>query len=442
MIDICIIGGGASGIIAAISARMENPHASICILEKSDKLGKKLLATGNGRCNFSNTSCKNSNEILNFFYELGIKSRVEEQGRIYPYSGQAQDVLNALVTYLITHDIKVNTNLPVSGLSVKTKSIDIVDSDGHLNIVNSDGYIDIISGSKKISAKAVLVATGGKAGPQFGCSGDGHKIARELGHTVTKTIPALSPVECKGNFEYLKGIRAKALVTLIKKSKPSDPDKDEKVIASEVGEVQFTEYGLSGICILNLSRNIIIGGDCGSNFEDYAISVDLLYDMSLKEVAQELSMRRNNPNISDNNLLISLVPKRLADFVLNRAGVSVAKVNEGDALLALVCDGQIKQIKHIFDDDQIERIAYTLKNLTFTVTNVKGWKFAQSTSGGISTDEIDMDTMESKIVKGVYFSGELIDYDGPCGGYNLNNAWETGIKAGMAMARKVTESNV
>ena len=432
MIDICIIGGGASGIIAAISARMENPHATIHILEKNDKLGKKLLATGNGRCNFSNTACASSNEILKFFNTLGIKPRVEEQGRIYPYSGQAQDVLNAFEAYLNMHDIKIHTGFVVENL-----------------IVNSDDHIEIIGIAKKLSAKNVLIATGGKAGPQFGCIGDGYKIARVLGHTVTKTIPALSPIECEGNFDKLKGIRAKALVKLLNNNMSHASENNEtlvferdKVIASEIGEVQFTDYGLSGICIFNLSRDIKLGDDETSNFSDYMIAVDLLPEMSLIEVERELNVRRDNINISPDNLLLSLVPKGLFDFVLSQAGVDIAKLNEGDTMLAIVCEGQIQQIKRIFNDEQIQKIAYTLKNLTFTVTNVKGWQFAQCTSGGIPASEIDMDTMESKIAKGVYFAGELLDYDGPCGGFNLNNAWDTGIKAGRAMAGKAMAANV
>ena len=467
MIDICIIGGGASGIIAAISARMENPNATIHILEKNDKLGKKLLATGNGRCNFSNTSCASSNEILKFFNMLGIKPRVEEQGRIYPYSGQAQDVLNAFEAYLNMHDIKIHTGFVVENLIVKTDSIDTEnsdsqiddedgdvrgsgsDSDDHVDSVTSDDHIEIIGIAKKLSAKNVLIATGGKAGPQFGCIGDGYKMARVLGHTVTKTIPALSPIECEGNFEKLKGIRAKALAKLVKSNIPPASENDEtlvierdKVIASEIGEVQFTDYGLSGICIFNLSRDIKIGNDETSNFSDYTIVVDLLPEMSLIEVERELTVRRDNLNISPDNLLLSLVPKGLVDFVLSQAGVDIAKLSEGDTMLAIVCEGQIQQIKRILNDEQIQKIAYTLKNLTFTVTNVKGWQFAQCTSGGIPASEIDMDTMESKIAKGVYFAGELLDYDGPCGGFNLNNAWDTGIKAGKAMAGKAMAANV
>ena len=407
MVDICIIGGGASGIIAAIAARMEDPDVSICIIEKKDKIGSKLLATGNGRCNFTNALCENSSKILDFFHVLGIKARVEEQGRIYPYSGRAKDVVNVFESYLNAHNIKVYTEFVAEGLNFHT-------SDSH-----APGRIDISGNGKKLSAKKVLLATGGKAGPQFGCSGDGYKMAREAGHTVTKVIPALSPVECEGSFEKLKGVRARASVTLYKKG---------NAVNTETGELQFTEYGLSGICIFNLSRDIRLED---GKFTDYEISVDLLYDISIDELELELKFRMDNPDIPNGNLLVSLVPEGLADFVLNRAGFNAAPCLEH----GLKHDKNGR--KFSISDEQIKQLAYLLKNLEFTVSNVKGWKFAQCTSGGIPVSEINMDTMESKIVKDLYFAGKLIDYDGPCGGYNLHNAWETGLKAGKAMAMKM-----
>jgi predicted flavoprotein YhiN len=417
MIDICIIGGGASGIIAAISARMENPHATIHILEKNDKLGKKLLATGNGRCNLSNTSCTYSWEILGFLNEVGVKSRIEEQGRVYPYSGQAQDVLNAFESYLMTYDVKVNTNYTVERVSLQ-----------------SNGYINIVSGENVISAKTVLISTGGKAGPQFGCSGDGYKIAKDVGHTTTKIIPALAPVECKGEFSKLKGTRVKADLKLVKKG---------EVLGEERGELQFTEYGLSGICVFNLSSEIKIAED---KFSDFQIFVDLFPDISFDELKLELINRHKNPNISADNLLVSLIPQKLADYVLalTKYKDDIEHASDDQVHTELITEAQTEPFTEVRTElikegqaELVKEVASALKELKFTVRNVKGWHFAQCTSGGIPICEINMDTMESKIARGLYFAGELIDYDGPCGGYNLNNAWETGIKAGKAMAMNV-----
>ena len=394
MIDICVVGGGASGMIAAAAARMENPKASIRILEKKGAVGKKLLATGNGRCNLTNTACGQADEIIAFFKMLGVKTREEEQGRVYPYSGRAKDVLNAFTLFLNSRNIDVVTDFTVDSLNF--------DRPGEFAVCGEHK-----KNSEQITARKVLLAPGGQAGPQFGCSGDGYRMARAAGHTVTKIQPSLSPVECEGSFEGLKGVRAKATVTLLKNG---------AAVHSEAGELQFTEYGLSGICIFNISRHVRTEG-CG--FNDYEIAADLMADVGMDELHNELKSRRDELGIPIGELLVSLVPGELAGFVLDRAGAK----RGGTA-----------------DDAQVKRIAEALKGLKFTVSNIRGWKHAQCTSGGLAASEINMRTMESKTVKGLYFAGEIIDYDGPCGGYNLNNAWWTGIKAGRAMGADVQDS--
>ncbi|MCL1809821.1 MAG: aminoacetone oxidase family FAD-binding enzyme [Clostridiales bacterium] len=385
---ICIVGGGASGMAAAAAACMENPGVLVCIVEKKGKLGSKLLATGNGRCNFTNTACSSSVEVLDFFRRLGVKAREEEQGRVYPYSGRSEDVLAAFESYLSSHGVETALDFAVERISV-----------------NSRGGFAVSGGQREITAGKVLIATGGKAGPQFGCSGDGYRLARGLGHTATTLAPALAPVECEGDFEKLKGTRAKAAVSLLKKG---------EVLETEKGEVQFAEYGLSGVCVFNLSRHIRLLG-CG--FSDYELAVDFMPEVSKDETVFELRYRRDRLGLPLSNMLVSLVPGSVAGYMLEKAGIDGAGCEASDA--------------------QIESVAGSLKNSKFTVSGVKGWRFAQCTSGGIPTSEINMSTMESKIAKGLYFAGEAIDYDGPCGGFNLNNAWETGIKAGRAMARDV-----
>ena len=391
MTDVCVIGGGASGMAAAISARMENPDISISILEKNGRVGKKLLATGNGRCNFTNASCPEFNDIISFFHALGIKERVEQQGRVYPYNGRAEDVLSAFESYLNSHGIEIIPHFPVERL-----------------IVGETGKITVCGADREITSGKALLATGGKAGPQFGCTGDGYVMAREAGHSLAKIAPALTPVECIGDFEKLKGLRAKASVTLLKKGVP---------LAAEEGEVQFTEYGLSGICVFNLSRYIKLEG-CG--FTDYDIEVDFLPETGTGELTLELKPRLESGYAAPDDLLVSIVPGGLKGFVLSRAG--------------------IKPEAGAISGKQAALIAHFLKHLKFTVSNVKGWKSAQCTSGGVPLDEISLDTMESKIVRGLFFAGEMIDYDGPCGGYNLNNAWATGMRAGKAMAANVQDS--
>ena len=388
MADICIIGGGASGMAAAAAVCMENPGASVCIVEKHGKIGRKLLATGNGRCNFTNTACGNSSEVLDFFSRLGVKAREEEQGRVYPYSGRAEDVLSAFESFLSSHGVEIVSDFAAESITASSR-----------------GGFTVSGGQREITAGKALIATGGKAGPQFGCSGDGYRLARGLGHTVTKLAPALAPVECAGDFGKLKGVRAKAAVSLLKKG---------EVLKTERGEVQFTEYGLSGICTFNLSRHVSLSGCV---FSDYELAADFMPEASTDDTVLELKSRMDGLGLPPSGMLVSLVPGRLAEYILEKAGIS-----------SVACEAS---------EGQIESIAGSLKNLRFTVAGVKGWKFAQCTSGGIPTSEINMGTMESKTAKGLYLAGEVIDYDGPCGGYNLHNAWDTGIKAGRAMASDV-----
>ena len=366
---------------AATAARMKNPDVPVCIIEKAGKLGRKLLATGNGRCNFTNTSCENSSEIFAFFKMLGIEAREEGQGRAYPYSGRAEDVLCAFESYLKSQNIEVLTDSVVESLNF-----------------DETGTITARCGRREFPAGKVLIATGGKAGPQYGCIGDGYKLAKAAGHTVTKVFPILAPIECAGDFSGIGGIRVKASVSIIKKG---------VTLYTESGEVQFTGHGLSGICVFNLSRYIKLD-DCA--FDDFEISADLFPEFGQDELFAELESRSKNTNIPSGNLLVSLVPRNLAAYIQERAA-----------------SGQVKDI------------ACTLKDLRFTVTKVKGWKYAQCTSGGVPLNEMDPDTMESKVKPGLYFAGEIIDYDGPCGGYNLNNAWSTGVKAGRAMASDVQD---
>ena len=364
---------------AACAAKMENPDVSVCIVEKGGKPGRKLLATGNGRCNFTNSSCDDFTTVLDFFRKLGVMAREEEQGRIYPFSGRAEDVLRAFELFLGRSGVRIITGFAVDSIDYSIAG----------EMVVSFGMDQEVRGRK------VLLAVGGKAGSQYGCTGDGYKLSREAGHTVTKIIPALSPLECAGDFEKIGGCRAKASVTLLRKG---------EALHSEKGEVQFGDYGLSGICVMNLSRYIRLDE---WELSDYKIACDFVPEMTEDEAVLELQRKSEVLSIPYEQLLSSIVPRSLGEHILGMAG------------------GHVRQAAHF------------LKNTRFTVSGVKGWKFAQCTSGGVLMDEIDPLTMESKIVKGLFFAGEILDYDGPCGGYNLNNAWITGIKAGRAMAKDV-----
>lgn len=376
MSDICIIGGGAAGMTAAICAKEQNQELDIVILEKKSQPGKKILASGNGKCNLSNTNCEDYRETLNFFQRLGVITRVDGEGRIYPYTEEAVTVRDALVRKIDALGISLFTEVKVTAVERQEKAFAVKTSAGDF------------------AAGKVLIACGGKSGPAFGTTGDGYKWARDLGHKVRKPIPALTAVDVKEDVSSLAGVRAKGRVRL----KHSD-----KEIFEESGEIQFTKTGLSGICVFNLSSFLLIpdGKTVDNGFDDYRIYVDFFP----KGGDIEGMLRdRESGGFHGKDLLKFLVRDPIAEEIYARSG--------GD----------------------VHEAAKLLRGFVFAPHKVKGWDFAQVTKGGVSLDEIDAETMESKLVSGLFFAGEITDYDGPCGGYNLQNAWRTGIKAGRAMA--------
>lgn len=360
--DVCIAGGGASGCMAAVNIARENSDCNICIIEKNRKLLRKVAASGNGRCNILNRNFIHSDEIEAFFFSMGVCFAEEEEGRLYPYSKSSESVIEAFMKELEKRKIDIYCETKIS------------------EIRSGDDGFTVTTDKGKIMSDKLLIATGGKSAPEFGTTGDGFTFAKNLGHSVNRLRPSLTAIECEGDFEKLKGCRAESEVTLLKDGKP---------VAEEYGEVQFTEDGLSGICIFNLSKYLII--DEGRNFSDemkrYDISIDFVPDM--EENALRIAL--------DNGGMISFLKKPLRETV---------KPEE-------------------------------LKNWKVKVKGAKGWKKSQVTAGGVSLDEIDDKTMESKLVRNLYFAGEVTDYDGICGGYNLGNAWITGIRAGKAMAGDV-----
>lgn len=363
-------------MVAAVSAKEENPHCTVIILEKKEKLGKKLSATGNGKCNLSNSKCANVQTAVDFFYKLGILTREDGEGRLYPYTEQAKDVVYALESKLKEIGIQRKTGCTVEA------------------IYKGKNGFHIESNQGSFAAKTVLLAAGGKAAPQLGTTGDGYRLAQSMGHRIVRLAPVLTPIQCYGNFKQLKGLRVKGAVSLLK---------EQEIIFSESGEIQFTEDGLSGICIFNLSR--FVKTEEGEAFAEalkrYEIVIDFMPDWSDAQIVVILEERQETFHPSD--LLLSIVPQPLAAMLL----------------------------EHV---QAVETIAQKLKSCKFLISGVKGWKNAQCTSGGVALNEITEETMESKLVRNLYFAGEILDYDGPCGGFNLQNAWETAIKAGKAMA--------
>lgn len=390
MYDVCIIGAGASGMATAITAKLNNPELSIVILEKNQEVGKKLLATGNGRCNLSNEKCEDFRESLAFFEKIGVLTKIEEEGRIYPYSEEAKEVVRAFEFQLDALGIEVKTGFEVKDL-------------------RCEGCFAISGEEESIEARNLVIATGGKAGPAFGTTGDGYKWARALGHKVTRLAPALSPIEVMEDFSNLKGIRQDVRLTLYRKG---------QVVAIEEGNLQLTDYGLSGICSFNLTRFLEVedAADVKEALAEYRIYVDFMPEMNDEQVIELLTDRQSMKGAKGRELFRSLLKEPVALDIFEKASIDPDKYAED------------------LDKNDIEKLAFLTKNWACNVKNVKGWKDAQVTKGGVAIDEINLWTMESNLVRNLYFTGEVIDYDGPCGGYNLQNAWETAIKAGEHIA--------
>lgn len=399
--DLVIAGGGAAGLAAAVEIGLLSKSScgdlapKVALIEKKEVPGKKLSATGNGRCNLSNAACSDREEVDSFFHCLGLLTRTDEAGRMYPYSEEAGEV-SALLADSAKHlgadfflDTQITKVEPLSG-------------GGFL--------IDGESKEKKFqfSCKKLLIAMGGKSYSAFGTTGDGYGIARRLGHSVTRLAPSLVPVCVDADLGGLAGVRTKAKVSLYHKG---------NFVAEEAGEIQFNKDCISGICIMNLSRLLVLDGTKPFNeaFAEYELRMDLVPEYSCDQLIQLLSRKPQQ------QMLQTLVRKKLAAELLRRAAVNATGTGANAAESAPA---------------DVKSVAELLKDFRFTVSGTKGWNDAQVTRGGVVMDEIDERTMESKILRGLYFAGEVLNYDGPCGGWNLHFAWQTGLKAAHGMVER------
>ena len=393
--DICIIGGGASGLIAAIKAADINPDASVLILEKLDEVGHKVAASGNGRCNLSNIKSPEWEKTSLFFSTIGLFTRTDSDGRIYPYSEDGRDVVSILKKACEERGVEIITRREVTKVSVANDSFSVntffnrpkayrrvsmrdgksIGANSILrNVIGDMGEDEPFD----VVAKEVLIAAGGKSKPKMGTTGDGYGFARELGHSVTPLIPVLTGVEVTefsedpkaALYRNLSGVRQKANITL---------KKNNNDVFQEYGEIQFTDYGISGICVFDLSRFLE-----GKDLSEYEIQINF------------------TPDFDDAFPIESLI--------------SIVKEPLAECILSLGC---------------------TVKNFTLHPKGLRGWEMAQVTRGGVPLSEINEETGESLIVSGLFFSGEMLDVDFRCGGFNLQNAWTTGLRAGEFMAKKL-----
>lgn len=405
-IKIAIVGSGASGLMAAYSSLMHN--AEVTVFERNDISGKKLLLTGNGKCNFSNLTLAYENynqpEIFNYFQneydsewiknifkQLGVLSYHEKNGCLYPASQKAVTILQCLENAILGMGGNFQYNTCIEKISTHTDRLEIYNKENE-----SLGIFD-----------RIIVCCGGKAAPKTGSDGFGFRIARNLGHKVTRTYPVLvqlcssSPI-CKT----CAGVRCKVNATSFINNTP---------IRTQSGELQITEYGLSGILIFNLSRSL---SKAIEEKNDCYIAVDFLPTLSFEEIESFVL-----------NRFILIKNESLLHFLM---GLTNSKIIQAVLKEKKLNPNQIVNIK---DKDFLISIISELKNYKFITDGHKGYENAQASAGGISFSEVKP-TMESKLVKGVYFAGEMLDIDGDCGGYNLHWAWTSGYISGKNAATK------
>ena len=401
--DLLVVGGGAAGMMAALSAKEEN--ANVCILEKNSILGKKILSTGNGRCNFTNENqddaCYRSGNnalmfqilhgfnlenTLMFFSKIGVLAKVKD-GYYYPRSNQASSVRYCFEKAILSKEIDFRPSTEVLKIK-KEKDLFVVTTD-----------------KGEYRSRKCLLSGGGYAAPKTGSDGSTLKMAKSLGHHIIKPLPALVQLTCKEKFfSKLKGIRSLGKVTLLI---------DGNAVSSDEGEIQFTKDGISGIPVFNVSRYATRALDQKKNvtatldfFPDF--SFDVLYT----HLCKQLLYRSYPVTVKDG--LIGMLNEHLIPVLLKELHLSPE-----ESTLSL-------------SEHEVGAIAGLLKDFSVCVVGSNGFDSAQVTSGGVDLYEIN-ETLESKLVPGLYFAGEILDVDGICGGYNLQWAWSSGYLAGKCV---------
>ena len=422
--DIAVIGGGASGMVAAIQAKKYASAIAckplrVAIFEKNERMGKKLLMTGNGRCNLLNTDTDpghfhgsdvsfcysalqkySSAEILSFFEEIGVIC-TEENGKIFPVSFHAGSVLDSLRLLISDLGVQIHT-----GANVRR----ITKSDQQFRIILDDG--------KEYFTTAVIIATGGKSAPSTGSDGSGYDLLTGFSHHLIPPLPSIVQLKTDTSFcKPLSGnkIMGEATLTI-----------DDLVIKKERGDILFTDYGLSGPPILQLSGYVaraLYEDQRMNRFRNVSICIDFLPDIPLDRICAMLTARKEKyPNRRLEDFLTGLFHKRLAV-----------------GLLRQVTDKSLSAHVSSFSDREMLDLADRCKALAIRVTGTMSFANAQTTAGGIATDQFDANTMSSGNAPGLFASGEILDIDGDCGGYNLHWAWASGFSAGISAAAYVTK---
>lgn len=398
-VTVGIIGAGAAGMTAALAASL-NENVQVVLLERHARVGRKLQATGNGRCNLTNIHAAtkgyhgedisfiqpamramNPEKTLAWFRDLGLYTVIEDSGKVYPYSDQANSVVDVLRLALNRPNIDLRTGFEVQ------------------KIAKSEDGFTVTNGEETIFCDKLIIACGGLAGTKLGGSMSGYKLLGKLGHKSTRLRPSLVQLKSNwGGLASLKGVRANANVKIYN---------GEKLHAESTGELQFTDYGISGPVIFETSRDVCQGAG------KWVAVLDLLPHCSEADLFAELK-RRTNTNLPIDELLTGILHNRLGRVLTKAAGIKNASfVSE-------------------LNDVQMRAVVNSIKAFEVVLTEPMGMENAQVTAGGVLTGDFCPETMESRLIPGLYACGEVLDIDGDCGGYNLQWAWSSGYLAGKS----------
>lgn len=404
MRHVAVIGGGAAGMMAAITAAREG--VKVTILEHKDRIGKKILSTGNGRCNFTNTfqtpACYRSDnrdfawniiqkfnveKTISFFKELGIYPK-DRNGYLYPYSDQAAAILEVLQIEIAKLDICVMTEINV------------------LDIQPVKRGIRVTTDKKTITVDSVILACGSKAALVTGSDGSGYQLAKLLGHRIVPVLPALVQLRCAEKFyKSISGVRVQGTVEIYA---------DDISLASDTGEIQLTNYGISGIPVFQVSR---YAAKAIYQKQSVTAVLNFMPDMNKDEFLSFLQERITLcPHKTLDEFFTGIFPKKLCELWIR--------------LSRLPKEMRVSDLS----GEQLEKLVLLIQHLRTHITETNAFEQAQICCGGVDTTEINPDTLESNYVPGIYFAGELLDVDGICGGYNLQWAWSSGFVAGREAA--------
>ncbi len=406
MSKVIVVGGGAAGMMACHAAAMCGHQ--VTLLEKNEKLGKKIYITGKGRCNLTNASDMevlfanvmsnrkflysafytfDNNQVIDLFEMNGMATKTERGNRVFPVSDHSSDVISTMAKVLKNDNVEVKLNTTVQSL-----------------IIKENKACGVIVNGKEISTDNVILCTGGLSYPSTGSTGDGYEFAKKAGHRITDCTPSLVPFNIRE--EWVKDLQGLSL----KNSAVTIYD-EKKKLYSDFGEMLFTHFGVSGPMILSASGNI--------KATEFAKPLKLVIDLKPAMTEEQLDKRilrdfDENKNKQFRNSVSKLLPSKLIPIIIDLSGIDPdKKVNE-------------------ISKEERGHFVHLLKNLTMTINGLRGWNEAIITKGGINVKDVNPSTMESKLVSNLFFAGEVLDLDAMTGGYNLQIAWSTGYLAGLS----------